>query len=365
MMTSKKLWQQPSFWIGLLLRIALIACLLPQTHTDFYGPFLFTSVYFGHVIDPWTFQNMNPLSFPYGIVAFWILAPAAFLFKNMSDPIFAAHFVIGFCILLFDGLILKLLTAFSPKDSKKILIYYWLCPLVLYLNYIQGQITVFPLFFLLLSFFYLTKNKGIPAGIALGICFATQWSLYFLYPIFFLFLYQSLKGQRLAFIVSHLITLSLLLLPYLFNPDYIHMVLKTPTTMMPSLFDFALITGTLIFIHIKQKNTSVFSSTMIAFILFFILNHAAIDWYLYLMAFVVLYQIQLENSWTANTIYIIGGLFAIFSSFYFTDVELIPIGANFVLTNTSFNGWQAWSLVVNIVLLYTLYRETPRCFYKE
>jgi len=110
--------------------------------------------------------------------------------------------------LLFDGLCALLLLHIF-KDQKKGLraFKFWMVnPVGIFALYIFGRFEIIPIFFILLSLFYVKKRKNILAVLLLGISIATKfYSLLFLLP--FVFVVGNKTGERLKLLFLGLVPL--------------------------------------------------------------------------------------------------------------------------------------------------------------
>ena len=116
--------------------------------------------------------------------------------------------------LLFDGLCALLLLHIF-KDQKKGLraFKFWMVnPVGIFALYIFGRFEIIPIFFILLSLYYVKKRENILAVLLLGISFATKfYSLLFLLP--FVFIVGNRTGERLKLLFLSLVPLLIMQIP--------------------------------------------------------------------------------------------------------------------------------------------------------
>ena len=126
-------------------------------------------------------------------------------------------------LILADISILVLLSRFLNGMEKKLLKYYWLSPVLIYVTYIHGQLDVIPIMFLLLSVYFLFKKKLMYASVILGLGMALKTNLLLIIPFCLLFLWKGNNEKKLAnivlFFLGALGIFFLLNLPYLQSPD--------------------------------------------------------------------------------------------------------------------------------------------------
>jgi len=117
-------------------------------------------------------------------------------------------FLLKLPYLLFDGLCALLLLDLF-KDQKKGLraFKFWMInPVGIFALYIFGRFEVIPVFFILLSLYYVKKRKNILAALLLGISIATKfYALLFLLP--FVFVVGNKTGERVKLLFSGLVPL--------------------------------------------------------------------------------------------------------------------------------------------------------------
>ncbi|MBA7632975.1 hypothetical protein ES703_40531 [subsurface metagenome] len=132
----------------------------------------------------------------------------------LHPNIYRTLFFLKVPYLLFDlACALLLLRIF--KDQKKGLraFKFWMInPVAIFTLYIFGRFEVIPVFFILLSLYYVKKGKNILAALVLGISIATKfYSLIFLLP--FVFIAGDKIGERLKLLFLSLIPLLVMQIP--------------------------------------------------------------------------------------------------------------------------------------------------------
>ncbi len=171
-------------------------------------------------------------SFPYSSMMLWILAlPRALLFFLFdSDKVgFLNLLITRIPILLADVSIYIILCKWLETKEKEVLIFYFASPILLYINYIHGQLDVIPTVALFLSLFYLFQSRYFLSFFILGLGLAIKSHLLAVLPLFIVYL---LINKRSPFEVCKLTLITIgiyffITLPYLFSPGYIKIVLES------------------------------------------------------------------------------------------------------------------------------------------
>ena len=137
----KEILSSNIFWIGLLIKVILAFTLASNFLTDLFIPF--TDYYVGSGFkNPYEhfISTDRSNAFPYPALMLYIISIPRVIFGFFADwSVISSStiFLARLPILLADFLILVLLSRLIKEHSKKILIYYWLSPILIYINYIH------------------------------------------------------------------------------------------------------------------------------------------------------------------------------------------------------------------------------------
>jgi uridine kinase len=157
----KQIIKSPLFWLGILIKLGFLFVGGSENFHKLFIPFLDNAVqHLGE--NPWSFFPSN--YFPYGSLQFVLFAvPKAilyFIFGEMAlGNQWLSYFSIKIVLFIFDILLLFQLSKLVTPNQKKLLIYFWLNPVLFYISYIHGQLDVVPMFFSILSLLYLVRKK--------------------------------------------------------------------------------------------------------------------------------------------------------------------------------------------------------------
>ena len=154
------------FIIGLLVKLFFVLVAIPKTHSEWFIPFLDNSIN-NLNFDPWhdfLKNNSNEASFPYGLSMLLAYLPLSFFGKIIANITSNDYFLglgFRFSSLIFDYVVLILLSSLTNFRSNKILLFsYWCSPLIIYVNYLHGQLDIVPIMFLVFSI-CMVKTKNI------------------------------------------------------------------------------------------------------------------------------------------------------------------------------------------------------------
>ncbi len=211
------------FWIGLVLKVTLSFLFAGRFLREAFIPFV--TYFFESGFD-------NPYEFFYGAGAAdafpyppFMLYFLGFLGGFAAD---LSPFLIRIPMLLADIVILLVLSRLLKGKSAKLLKYYWLSPVLIYITYIHGQLDVVPIMFLLASSYLLFKKKNILSALVLGLGIAAKTNLILVIPFYVLYIWKNNNERKLAkLVVPAMVTLLavlLLNLPYINSEAYLNMV---------------------------------------------------------------------------------------------------------------------------------------------
>ena len=213
--------QNKYFIAGLILKIILIIYLnaSPNTMAAYFVPFIDEAVKFNNPYDIFAVENLE--YFPYPAVMLYVLLTFKLLFFYLPTLI-----SLKIALLVADFFILLILLKWIKNKQNIVIILYWISPLLIYINYIHGQLDVIPTLFLLSSIYYMFKQRYMPSILLLSMSLASKTSIMLVIPFVFIFLYYRNKNYRilLQYICLLVLFFSILNLPFLFNSNFINMV---------------------------------------------------------------------------------------------------------------------------------------------
>lgn len=227
------LWLDSFFRIGIAVKFFLIIVLLPEIQQQWFVPFVINWIE-SPIVLPWSghlLSGGNSLAFPYGPIMFTFHLPGTFvgwLFDQLLEVDYFANFGFRISLLSADMLLLALLLQIFEKHWKKVLIFYWLSPLVLFITYWHGQTDIIPVALFIYALALIKgKNFG-TAGLLLACAIAAKHSMLIGVPFVILYLWSRNGVGREFRIFLLLFTSSLLLIeaPFLLSDSFRVMVLE-------------------------------------------------------------------------------------------------------------------------------------------
>lgn len=230
--------------VGLFVRLAFIVLVAPAPVHDWFAPFM-TFFLEQPGLDPWTtfLQTGAVKSFPYGIVMLAALTPLSTMAYLCNASAAAVGVGILLTLLLTDIIFLCLLRRLLPGKDSVLLIFWWLCPLVVTTNYWIGQLDIIPVCLLVGCFVCLKEKSYKASGFIMALALSAKFSMALALPL--LLLYFSRNHRMRPYSSSFLwgfipATLLLLGLPLL-SSGYQSMTLGTSE--LARLFDLYLPLG--------------------------------------------------------------------------------------------------------------------------
>jgi len=378
------LWREPLFRIGLSLKILLIILCLPQIQEQWFVPFV-VSVIEQPTLSPWTQflqQGGDPLAFPYGPIMLLIHLPTVFL-GWLTDLVFKTNYFaeLGFRIslLLADILILFMLVRIFSEHLRKMIIYYWLSPLLIYITYWHGQTDIIPVSFLILGLFLLKRNQINWSAISVAFAIAAKISMAIIVPFFLIYLWIN-KKFRLFTIPFFLTLIGIVLLlqgPFLLTNGLQEMLLGNREigkiyflaiqfTDKFQLYITPLVYLTTLYIiwRIKRINFDLLLAVMgVAFFIIILMTPAPIGWFIWLIPFLAIHQLRVEASATL----LVSGLSVLLISYHL----VYSTGANIPLLDVTISNeftqdlisshaqsiWYTLIITTGLVLAIQMLRE--------
>jgi uridine kinase len=114
---------------------------------------------------------------------------------------------------------------------RQVLVWYWLSPVLIYINYFHGQLDAIPIALLFISLYLLFKGRMLLAYALLAASVACKTNMVVVMPFYFLYHFRQNKeslGQPLAGLVLFAALVLLLNLPYITSDGFITMVYNNP-----------------------------------------------------------------------------------------------------------------------------------------
>lgn len=218
--------------IGILLRFILVIGLFPVIHRDLFLPFVSFALNNPSldIWQSWLDSGGREDAFPYGLgmlipIATFVMTSELLASVNLS----ISSIFLGLLIVIYELLVLKLLSNRTSLNSKAVWIYAF-SPLGIYISFVHGQIDVIPTLYLLMMFVFVDKQRWTAAGIFLGLAVSAKLSFILFLPVAIVFFVDNprYKFGLLNMAKSFIFSMLLLQLPLMTLSGYREMVLATP-----------------------------------------------------------------------------------------------------------------------------------------
>ena len=248
LLTLRILSTYPMFWIGMTIRLAALFFALPWMVDVWFLPFV--SSYVGNwTLDPWSHflnQGGNPVSYPYGPVMLFVHSfgtSIGYLVDKVAGT--TIFYGVGFksSLLFADLSCLLLLDRLFPGNIRKIVLYYWLSPIVLFSVYWVGQNDLIPVALFLFGLYWAKQHRFYRASICLALAVGAKFSMAVGLPLYIIYLLRNKKYREFAVpAIQTLIGVIIVVqvIP-LFSLGFKLMVTSTPE--ISRIFDFAFSIG--------------------------------------------------------------------------------------------------------------------------
>lgn len=303
----RKMFNNPLFTGGLLLRLLMLAFVMPQAATQWYVPFMeVTTRQLG--FDPWNVYlaaGGSEAAFPYGYVMWLIFLPLTYLCNLLGVE---GYYGYALTLLLADIALLVGLKALLKVGDNWLLGAYWLSPIVLFATYWLGFNDLVPVTLLCGALYFIRHLKPIHAGILCGAAVSAKLSMVLALPFFGIYLVRNraLRHLLLDYIKGLLLTLTLFCLPFIWSADGMRMLLNNPE--MGKTYQFSLNIGEdfkvyllpmayLLMLYLAWRvgriSFELFNVLLgIAFLLVVLLTPAAPGWFIWVAPLLVYYIAQ-------------------------------------------------------------------------
>ena len=298
-------FKQPILIYTIVFKLFLLFLFSSQYSSELFYPFL-NSLSFDN-LNPWQYYYEKNLidSFPYHGLMLLLLAPFAFL----GEFIGGSGSFLKIPLLVADLGILFVLLKLFPHKEKKIYLFYFLNPIVLYAIYIHSQLDIIPTALLFIAIYFLTLQKLRTSALFFGFALATKFHVIIALPLVLFYLYKKFQlSLAVKYLAISLLVLVAFDLPFIFSDGFIHMVLLNPKQSL--LFDtfynigsvkLLLPVAAILMVYFHFFNQSKVNHDLLFFYfgllftatIFFIYPGPA--WYVWMIPFVSIYFIQNKN----------------------------------------------------------------------
>ncbi|CCN47651.1 Phosphoribulokinase [Vibrio nigripulchritudo MADA3029] len=308
----------PLFILGLTIKLLLIGYMTPSPVIDWYSPFMITSIK-GLSLDPWTHWlelGGDSAAFPYGYVMWIFFFPGFYVGELFSIP---GNYSYGFSLLILDlSVFIALLNVFS-REKIKIILHYWLSPIIIVACYLLGYNDLVPVSLLAMSLYFMKKIRIFYSGFFLIVAISAKLSMALALPFFIVYFAKnkSIKEYSSPFLKGAILAAALFLAPFVFYSDNgVEMLVSTPE--IDVIYEVAFSLGDLVSIYlvplmyglllyatwrVRRLNFNLFFAMFcLAFLLVVLVSPAPLGWYVWVVPLLLAYQLQGDKFSLALTV---------------------------------------------------------------
>jgi len=343
-----ELWAEPLFRLGIAVKLVLIFFLLPNIQQEWFIPFIVNWIE-NPTILPWASylkSGGESLAFPYGPIMFISHLPTTIV-GWLVDQFFGFNYFtnFGFRLSLLTADLLLLITLLQSFEShwRKILIYYWLSPLVIFVTYWHGQTDLIPVALFFYTLVLVRRGNYWLAGIILAFSIAAKHSMLIGAPFIMLYLWShnGINKEFQRFLVFFIGSLLLIEIPFFFSEAFRMMVLDNREVGKIYWLFIDMGKDSLIFLtpvayllllyffwRIRRINFDLLLAAMgVAFSVIILMTPSPPGWYLWLVPIFTLHQ----SRYGAGAVVIISTFYLLFITFHLFHTS----GAKFILFDLS------------------------------
>ena len=339
-------FQNPYFILGLLIRLSLVYISTPTLIENLYLPFLETSIN-NISINPWNNwlkSDGSVLAFPYGYVMWIIFFTPIFFLNLLKIDILISYWIV---ILIFDLVFLFLLSHLFSIKKNRLLIIYWLSPIIILTTYHLGFNDLIPISIFSSALLAIKKRKIILSSILLIAAISSKLSMILALPFVILYLFKnkSYKPYFNLFLLWLFIGFCLLHIPQLiFGSEALKMILSNRE--MAKIFELFLILPnetkifivpiifTILFFYcltINRINFEIFIVIQgLSFLITVLIVPSSLGWFLWAFPLIIYYQKEPNILRTMLVLF--------FSIFFVINSLLNIINKNFNFLDTFFSN---------------------------
>jgi uridine kinase len=375
----KALLRNPLFLAGLALRLAMIASLAPPAAAHWYAPFIAHSL--DHPsLDPWrSFVESGGtlVAFPYGY-AMWI----AFLPLGVVGRVVGADPLWGYflTLLLCDVGLLVALRSLFRASYRMLVPLYWLSPVVLFATYWLGLNDLVPILLLFVGMLQMRRLHMGQAGALCGAAISAKFSMVLAIPLIAIYLWRNRALQSLLgrFVIGFAAAILVLGVPFVLSPYAVQMLAGNPEMEKAYMLAISIGTGTKIYMlpmayllatfvawRMRRISFDLFLAMIgIVFLLVLLLTPASPGWFLWVLPFLVGYQ--LRSGAVAIALVALFSVLHVVLTLLDTSSVLLPVdgapGAEVTMFARNLVGQHAASLLqtgmlsLGVILILTIYR---------
>ena len=185
--------RSPLFLLGLALRIALLPFFGSYYLRDLFIPFVDSAI-LNPGRNPW--ELSAPQFFPYGSVQFAIVFPLKWVGYHLWGDAALGQTALSVAlmkaaILPFDVLLYRALASWPGTQGGRLVLLYWLNPLVIYVTYIYGQIDLTSMFFAVSAIIALSSGRVVLSAFSMAAALLCKFHVAAIVPILVIYIWNN------------------------------------------------------------------------------------------------------------------------------------------------------------------------------
>ena len=351
------LWVEPLFRIGIILKLILVIFLLPDIQYELFVPFVVNWVGSPTLL-PWTAHLENSIdttAFPYGPIMFLAYLPITaigYVIDRFAEVEYFANFGFRLSLLFADIFLLLLLLGTFEEQWKKIIKYYWLSPLMLFITYWHGQTDLIPVVLFMSALMLLKSGKFRTVGVLLAFAIAAKHSMIIGVPFIVLYLWShnGINKEFQRFLIYFSLSLLFIEGPFLLSDAFRIMVLENREVDKLYWLFINMGKGNLIYLsilayllllyffwRIKRVNFDLLIAALgVAFSVIILMTPETPGWYLWLVPIFAIHQSR-YGSGAVLLIACFSMLFISYHLLYTSGAEILFLNYHF-LENVNFQN---------------------------
>jgi len=212
------------FWVGVGLKLGLSACFASPYLTDLFRPFINYFIGSGFENPYVHFYELGQIEkFPYPAMMLYVIASARILLPFSLEALSVLDLVLyRLPLLLADFIILVILLRWLSTYRNWVFWLYWFSPIILYINYLHGQLDIIPTAFLFISLYFLFKRNITFSIIWLAIGISSKTHIALALPFYAAYLLTQRQGWQYIFkLIGYTVgTFVLINSPFLFDKSF-------------------------------------------------------------------------------------------------------------------------------------------------
>lgn len=324
----------------ILIKLFVLGSFSSDFQDELFIPFI--NWYMEHSGNPWQAVDDGLLSaeFPYPPFMLYLLAPFYWLANQFAnDQYFLSNLIRGIPLAVADFVILVALYGLSKADMRKLFIFYFLSPIILFSTYIHHQLDIIPIAILLISFSFFAKQYFATAGLFIGMALATKHHVVAVLPFMVIYMYQRQQlNNIIRFIIPIVVTFILLLQPFVLDYGFWNQVFfnKKQQHIFDSTYElggneifipiFVMLLIYMSFLSFRKINLELLISfSTIIFTSFIFLINPSPGWYVWIYPFLAMLIIKSNKASEGYFILLLLSIFYLGYFIFYHDYELSPI----------------------------------------